>query len=62
MERSVTGGVLGGSGQEFRETISEVLLKSLLLQNCLCHVIIFCHVDRVKCVMMQRVLTKHFCS
>jgi len=34
MERSVTGGVLGGGGQELREAVSDVLLKSLLLQNC----------------------------
>jgi len=34
MERSVIGGVLGGGGQELREAVSDVLLKSLLLQNC----------------------------
>ena len=38
---SVTGGVLGGGGQELRETISNVFLKSLLLQNCACHTIFF---------------------
>jgi len=41
MEMSVTRGVLGGGGQELREAVSNVLLKSLLLQNCPCHVIFF---------------------
>jgi len=33
--------VLGCGGQEFREVVSDVLLKTLLLQNCPYHVIFF---------------------
>ena len=35
-ERSVTG-VLDGGGQEFKEVVSDVFMKTLLLQNCPCH-------------------------
>ena len=49
-EEGVTRGVLDGDGQKFGEMISNMLLKT----NCSCYVIIFCHVDSVKCVSCCR--------
>jgi len=57
MGKSVIGGVLGG-GQELREAISDMLLKTLLLQNCLCHVIFFSILATSN--VCKSVLTKHF--
>jgi len=47
-EDGITRGVLSGGGQEFGE--ADVVLKTSLLQNFPCHVIIFDHVRNIKCM------------